>query len=257
MHTHTGNPRRAWIPPERMQLARLAPGSCHALLAPIGERHGPGPRRKAEADLAAGAEKCLHADQRRCPVDKVVHAFQRRGQARHAARLCCLADACPLRNLLSALAPPALGCQLGGAGADLAEMLLIRGHRGDGGPLSRLQLGAQSIDGVVVQRAKCVGLDAVADRGKLHRSALYSLPEPPSRRATVHLLYYAHNGHRTRGRHSPWVRFSTTSSASSARARSSRLPSTTLRRMRSTGTLSTAWSRASRMPKPMRPAAPW
>src|ERR1700688_3031507 len=110
MHTHTGNPRRAWIPPERVQLARLAPGACHALLAPIGERHGPGPRRKAEADLATGAEKCLHAGERRGAVEKVVPACQRRGEARHAARLCGLADARPLRNLLSALAPPALGC---------------------------------------------------------------------------------------------------------------------------------------------------
>src|SRR5580704_15569731 len=217
-----------------MQLARFAPGPRHALLASVGEGHGPGPGRETEADLPAGSEKCRHAGERRCGFEHVIRARQCRGKARHAAGPGGLADSGPFRDLLRALAPSALGRELGAADADLAEVLLVRGHRGDGGALGRLQLSTQGFEVSVAQPMEHVGFDAVADRGKLHPCALYSEPVPASRRARVHLLYYARNRHRMRGRQSPWLRYSTTSSASSGKARSSRSPSTTPRRTRST-----------------------
>ena len=53
MDSNTRNTGRTGIPSERVQLARLTPGSRHALLAAVGEGHRPRSRRKAESDLTA------------------------------------------------------------------------------------------------------------------------------------------------------------------------------------------------------------
>jgi len=78
------------------------------------------------------------------------------------------ADSRTLRHLLRTFAPAPLGGQFRGAHTDLAEMLFVRRHRRDGGALGGLQLATNGVETIVAQLTKRVGLDLVAERGKLH-----------------------------------------------------------------------------------------
>ena len=134
----------------------------------------------------------MHGGQNGCRLEEFLCARERRGEARHAAGLCGLADPGSLRDLLRALAAAALGRELGGASADLAEVLLVWRHGGDGGALGRLQLGAQGIEPVVAQLAQCLGFDPVTERGKLHPCALYSRPARSDRGACASICCMTH-----------------------------------------------------------------
>jgi hypothetical protein len=199
MHANAWNTWGSGIPPERMKFSRLSPSPRLALLATVGECHGPGPCREAEADLTAGAEKCVHLSQNGCGLKEFLPTRQCRGKARHAAGLGSLANAGTLGHLLSALTAPALRGELSGARADLPQVLLVWRHGGNGGSLRRLLLSPKRIEAVVTQLTKRIGFDPVTERGKLHPCALYSQAAPASRRVRVHLLYDARSRHRTEG----------------------------------------------------------
>jgi enoyl-CoA hydratase/carnithine racemase len=199
MDSNTGDTGRTGIPSERVQLACLTPGPRHALLAAVRERHGAGSRGEAETDLSAGAEKCVHVLQNGRGLKQFLTARERHGETRHATRLGGLTDPGSLRNLLRPLAPSTLCGELRGAGADLTQVLLVRCHRGDGGALAGLQLGAEGIEPVVAQLTKGIGFDPVAERGKLHPCALYSAGGRASRRVRILLLYDACSHHRIEG----------------------------------------------------------
>lgn len=194
-----GDTGSAGVPTERVQFSRLAPGPSLALLATIGEVHGPGPGGEAEADLAAGAEKSMHISESGAGLEEFLTAGERHREARHAARLRGFADARALGDLLSALAATALGGQLGCTRADLADVPFVRRHGGDGGALGRLQLPTEQVEALVAQLTKRVRFDPVAERGKLHPCALYSQFQPASRRVRIHLLYDARSRHRIEG----------------------------------------------------------
>ena len=169
-----------------------------ALLAAVGEGHGAGPRREAESDLATAVEKRVHISENGSRVEEFLgtRAAPRPGSACHrisrprgrplAARPTERARAAPL------------GGQLGSTHADLAEMLLVRSHGGDGGALACLQLGTEGIEAAVAQLTKRVG-STRSPRGGSHRYALYSQPGSASRRVRVHLLYDARSRHRIEG----------------------------------------------------------
>jgi hypothetical protein len=187
-----------------MQLTRLTPGARLTLLTTIGERDGARPGCETEAHLAATAEERGHVGQERRGLERFIRTLQGRRKARHATRLRSLANACSLRHLLRPLAPPALGGELGCARADLAKVLLVGSHRGDGCPFGPLQCGAHGVEIVIAQFAKRVRLDPIGKQGQLHAMALYSraLSTSPcmrSGRARVHLLYDARSRHRIEG----------------------------------------------------------
>ena len=107
-----GIPGSAWIPPERVELTRLAPGLRLALLATVGEGHGAGPCCETETNLATGAEKCVHSGQNGRGLEEFLAARQRRGEARHVTGLCSLANSGAVRDLLRAFATAAFGGEL-------------------------------------------------------------------------------------------------------------------------------------------------
>ena len=208
MDTHPRYTRGTGIPPQRVQLASLAPCAGHALLPAVGESHGPRSRREAEADCATGAEKRRHVGERRCGVKQILSGRKRSGEAGHAAGFRGLAHARSLRHLLSAFAPASFGGQLGGTSADLAEMLLVRGHCRDGGALGRLQRSAQCIEVEVSQLAQRLGLDPVAERGEFHPRHSTRSPQPdPGARASIccitHTTVIASEGGTAGGSSSP------------------------------------------------------
>ncbi len=131
-------------------------------------------------------------------VEEFLGTLQRHGEARHTAGFRGLTDARSLRDRASALAPAPLGGQLGGTHADLAEMLFVRSHGGDRGPLACLQ----PVPGYRDRRRSIHEARRVRP-GRQEREAppLGTLLAPgrASRRVRVHLLYDARSGHRIEG----------------------------------------------------------
>ena len=144
---------------------------------------------------------------------------------------------------------------LGRPNADLSGVLLVRGHGGEGRAFCRLQVATRASRPSSLNSWSASGSTRSPSGGSSTFGTIAACVSVATER--VHLLV---------SRTPPSSRLREAQLVGQVlhdvirverRALSSRSPSTTPRRMRSTATSSTAWRRGSRVRRPTKPSAPW